>query len=512
MTPTPLRLALLGAALLPLATTAACVGPAGPSTLVRATPEAAGANCPLGGVRLDMGLDRNGDRVLEPREVTSTEYVCNVQADGLTSLVRVDPVAPGGACGTASGSRVVSGLDANDDGVLDPSEVQTQNVICDGEDGANGANGADGADGLSSLLRVEPLAPDPDGACYFGGVLIKSGLDLDGDGVLQPGEVDEEAAVCAVHVNENLTLIEQSLELPGPNCEHGGIRTVVGYDADGDGVLDPEEAGPPGYACNQMTVIDGVSTLLDVADATGNQCAYGGYVLRSGADTDRDGVLDATEVQDTAVVCNGHDGVTTLVKMAPASLAQCEVGGHVVTSGLDLDGDGVLDPSEVQATGLVCNGKDGFLGYDGLNSLVRIRGDGGACGPVGGFILEVGLDANEDGVLSPSEVEDWEVVCNGYDGYDSLVAMWEDTEVCVYSGVLVESGRDLNFDGVLQLSEVEHQAWLCDGWDGYTSLVDFEDAGFDCPGDGFYILSGLDLDFDGYLDFDEVENEVLVCL
>jgi len=487
----------------------ACVGPAGPGALVNATPEPPGANCPLGGVRIDMGTDRNGNGVLEQREVTSTEYLCNVQADGHTSLIRIEPIPAGAACGEASGSRILSGLDLNDNGVLDPNEVSAQTLLCDGEPGADGSNGADG---LQSLVRVDTLAPDPGGACYFGGILVRSGLDLNGDGVLDPDEVTHEATVCSIHVNENMTLIDQSLEPPGDNCEFGGIRIVVGYDANGNGVLDPEEAGPPGYICNEMTVIHGTSTLLDISDATGSQCAFGGYVLRSGPDTDGDGVLSPSEVTSTAVVCNGHDGYSTLVHMASAG-SQCgPEGGHIVTSGLDLNRNGVLDPSEVQATGLVCNGQDGFLGYDGKNSLVRIRDDEGLCGHPGGFILEVGLDLNDNGVLEANEVEDWELVCNGWDGYDTLVAIWEDTEVCPFGGVLVETGRDLNYDGVLQLSEVEHWAYICDGYDGYDTLVDFADAGFDCPGEGFYILAGRDLNYNGYLDDHEIESSVLVCL
>jgi hypothetical protein len=51
--------------------------PGTPGTLVTVTPEPAGANCATGGQRIDAGTDGNDNSVLDPSEVTTTEYVCN---------------------------------------------------------------------------------------------------------------------------------------------------------------------------------------------------------------------------------------------------------------------------------------------------------------------------------------------------------------------------------------------------------------------------------------------------
>lgn len=54
---------------------------------------------------------------------------------------------------------------------------------------------------------------------------------------------------------------------------------------------------------------------------------------------------------------NGVDGYNSLVAMAPAT--SCSWGGSTILSGLDMDRNGVLDPSEVSASSEICNGADG---------------------------------------------------------------------------------------------------------------------------------------------------------
>lgn len=45
--------------------------------LTLASAEPAGENCPYGGYKIESGLDNDGDGILDPEEVTQTEYVCN---------------------------------------------------------------------------------------------------------------------------------------------------------------------------------------------------------------------------------------------------------------------------------------------------------------------------------------------------------------------------------------------------------------------------------------------------
>ncbi len=55
-------------------------GPAGENSLAVASTEPPGAKCPLGGLRVDTGLDSNSDGVLETGEIQHTAYVCALGA------------------------------------------------------------------------------------------------------------------------------------------------------------------------------------------------------------------------------------------------------------------------------------------------------------------------------------------------------------------------------------------------------------------------------------------------
>ncbi|WP_294318028.1 hypothetical protein [uncultured Chryseobacterium sp.] len=52
-------------------------GTNGKNALVKTTPEAAGANCSTGGIKIESGLDNNNNGTLEVSEITDTKYICN---------------------------------------------------------------------------------------------------------------------------------------------------------------------------------------------------------------------------------------------------------------------------------------------------------------------------------------------------------------------------------------------------------------------------------------------------
>jgi OmcA/MtrC family decaheme c-type cytochrome len=110
----------------------------------------------------------------------------------------------------------------------------------------------------------------------------------------------------------------------------------------------------------------------------------------------------------------GAPGLSALVKTSvePAG-ANCAAGGAKVEAGLDANGNGSLDPAEVTATTYVCNGD---AGATGLATLVRTSAEpAGVNCATGGRKIEVGADANSDGILQNSEVAaaSTTYVCNG---------------------------------------------------------------------------------------------------
>ena len=67
-------------------------------------------------------------------------------------------------------------------------------AACSGEKGTNGSNGTNGTDGTNALVRVEPEAAGTH--CPYGGVAVRSGLDANANGALDPGEVTSTSYVC----------------------------------------------------------------------------------------------------------------------------------------------------------------------------------------------------------------------------------------------------------------------------------------------------------------------------
>ncbi len=56
-------------------------GDVGQSSLLNLIPEPAGPNCPAGGVKVMSGVDANRNGVLEDNEIQNVKYVCNGSSD-----------------------------------------------------------------------------------------------------------------------------------------------------------------------------------------------------------------------------------------------------------------------------------------------------------------------------------------------------------------------------------------------------------------------------------------------
>jgi hypothetical protein len=97
------------------------------------------------------------------------------------------------------------------------------------------------------------------------------------------------------------------------------------------------------------------SVVATVAEPPGVNCAGGGVAIESGLDRNDNGVLDASEVTTTSYVCAGVPGSSTLVGVvAEPPGVHCANGGEAIETGFDVNGNGVLDPSEVSQTTYVC--------------------------------------------------------------------------------------------------------------------------------------------------------------
>ena len=101
-----------------------CAGEDGVSFLTDLSDEAAGTNCPSGGVKITTGPDDNGNGTLDADEVAQTKYVC-----GNRTLTDVTPEAAGANC-PAGGVKIAQGADANGDGTLQAGEATSTQYVC----------------------------------------------------------------------------------------------------------------------------------------------------------------------------------------------------------------------------------------------------------------------------------------------------------------------------------------------------------------------------------------------
>ena len=99
-------------------------GTNGLKALISSTSEPSGNNCANGGIQIEIGVDDNNNEVLEASEIDQTQYICNgnssshtmpVSSSNNTMLTSVTP--PGSNLSCDAGGRVIShGLDNGDGG------------------------------------------------------------------------------------------------------------------------------------------------------------------------------------------------------------------------------------------------------------------------------------------------------------------------------------------------------------------------------------------------------------
>ncbi len=153
-----------------------------------------------------------------------------------TPLFQVTDEIAGAHCST-HGLRVDSGLDCNGDGVLQEHEIQHSSYVCDGESG------------VQLLINVNEVEPGEQ--CGAGGRKIDIGLDFDGDGSLDAEEITESFYTCNGTAQNHAALIETAEEAPGSHCQYGGIRVDTGSDTNDNGILEPDEISGTAYICDE---------------------------------------------------------------------------------------------------------------------------------------------------------------------------------------------------------------------------------------------------------------------
>ncbi|MFP2958891.1 hypothetical protein ACLEPN_13865 [Myxococcus sp. 1LA] len=217
----------------------------------RVDAESAGENCPLGGRAFLAGLDLNDNGVLDDTEVTSTEYVCTTPTPGV--LVHIQDVFPGVHC-PHGGHVSRAGQDTNGNDVLDDDEVTREVYGC--TEPASGRV-------IHRTRHQPPGGHVPPWLCSWGRTWVEAGTDVNRNEVLDDDEVRAMDSIC---VETDRFVVTQSLELAGSACPKGGTRIKAGVDSNADGELDGPEAHTTLYVCEALLTIHGNYTVRSASD------------------------------------------------------------------------------------------------------------------------------------------------------------------------------------------------------------------------------------------------------
>lgn len=368
-----------------------------------------GENCLAGGKKVETSV---GDD--EPQ----VSYICNGidgggggGSDGSNALVVVTHEPSGENC-AAGGQKVESGVDTNDNGVLDTSdgaeidsgEVQSTSYICNGEAGANGAAGSDGAAGADGQAgpqgiqgiqgEVGPQGPagekgetgdvgpqGPQGAIGPQGPKGYAGEKGDKGDPGEPGAAGEAGA--PGEKGENGAAGESAFEVAVahgfPGTVSDWLTSLIGPKGDKGDKGDTGEKGidgAPGAPGDSANVI--------VNNANVEECPTGGKHIETsvGGGTPTltiicNGAPGANGSAGTNGT-NGTDGTDGAEAFAFVSTEEpgsnCPAGGQMIQTGVDTNGNGSGDAEELE-TSFVCNGVAGTPGAQGPQ---------GPAGPAGG--------------------------------------------------------------------------------------------------------------------------------
>jgi hypothetical protein len=128
--------------------------------------------------------------------------------------------------------------------------------------------------------------------------------------------------------------------------------------------------GKDGAACRITTNASGASTL---------NCPDGSSFELKAGERGAQGEAGASG----APGADGKQSLLSVAALPPDGTEPCPNGGHAVSVGLDDDGDGTLDDTEVDQTQNLCNGADGGQGSVGAQGPQGPQGETGATGAQG---------------------------------------------------------------------------------------------------------------------------------
>jgi len=224
-------------------------------------------------------------------------------------------------------------------------------------------------------------------------------IALLGCGMPEPADPDtpeKEASVKSLSVSK-------SVLDPGDVCSNGGIQVEIGVDSNGNGTIDTNEIERVEYVCNGENGID--SIVQSIEELPGDNCSEGGVKLNIGYDLNLNTTLDTEEIDKTVYICDGVAAVNSLILISNEDPGDnCFDGGKKIETGLDIDKNKILDSTEVTETTYLCY----------LSSMITMTSDRDKDGLTDIYEITHNLDP-ENPDIDDDGTSDGDEVTNGTD-------------------------------------------------------------------------------------------------
>lgn len=234
-----------------------------------------------------------------------------------------------------------------------------------------------------STARNEPVPPPPrppvvvrtDPAtaaeCPYGGSVVRSGFDANGNGVLDDAEVANRTVLCddPPAAPPPPLVVRLVAEPAGVHCTLDGTAVQSGHDRNRNGRLDDDEVEHVDYVCGEPLL-----TRL-AAEPPGPRCIAGGVAFLAGRDRDHDGELGDVEVEQTELVCGEVVSRDVAIQSAADAAALADIA--VVGGALTIDGTALAElvlPRLLQVNGALRIANNAALARVALTSLQAVRG------------------------------------------------------------------------------------------------------------------------------------------
>jgi|GEM_PF-6865709 len=253
------------------------------------------------------------------------------QRDGGDSVAPLVSVVEATATECPQGGAILrTGLDYNGNGTLDEEEEVSSQAVC---------NASPSSGSVAQLFSVEGATAEE---CPWGGVMLLSGEDQNGNGALDSEEAVNKESVC---YGEDATIALQLVSVVAANdaqCPGGGMSIRTGYDNNSNKVLDEDEIDSTDNIC-----IPAERLYLTEVQQGNNECPFGAVLEKYGYDDNFNGLLDDVEVKNSKLMCLPE----YLIEVADEPM--CFPGGSVMSAGSDRNGNGRLEPLEITSSELL---------------------------------------------------------------------------------------------------------------------------------------------------------------